>query len=204
MEDKIQKVEKWLGLGSVNIFGRPFAGKDTQGSILAKLLEGELIAGGDILRSYHDQKLIQKIMSTGDLFPTELYMSIVLPFFSHVKLKNKPLFLSAVGRLHGEEEIIMQSTTDSKHPIKAVVLLHLTEDEVRRRFAKSQVHNDRGKRADDTKEVLENRLDKFRNDTIPVIDYYREKGLLIEVDGTLPLQQVTQKILDSLYEKSLV
>jgi adenylate kinase len=202
MEEKINIVSKWLGSGSINIFGKPFAGKDTQGIILANLFGGVLEAGGDILRSYHDQDKIQKIMATGDLIPSDLYLDIIVPYLSKPELVGRPLFLSAVGRSHGEGPIILQATESSGHPMNAVILLHLTEEEVWNRFEQSQNQHDRGNRADDNKEVLKNRLKKFQQRTMPVIEFYREKGLLIEIDGTLSEDKVTAKIIEELAKKA--
>lgn len=199
MNEKINTIQEWLGAGSINIFGRPFAGKDTQGEILAEYFGGELMAGGEMLRSYHDQARIKELMSTGDLFPTDFYLSIVLPYLSREEIKNKPLILSSIGRMKGEESTIIQATDKSGHPMKAVVVLVLSEEEVMNRFEATRSLGDRGIREDDNHDALENRLVKYREQTMPVIEVYREKGLLIEVDGTLPRDQVTEEIIDSLF-----
>jgi adenylate kinase len=203
MDDKITNIKNWLGIGSINLFGSPFAGKDTQGLILADKLDAHLVAGGDILRSYHDQEKINELMSTGNLFPTDIYMEIVLPFLSKGEFSTKPLLLSAVGRLHGEESIISQATDESGHPIKAVINMQLTEEEVWSRFKKSQQENDRGNRADDKEEAIKNRLVKFKTQTIPVIEFYRQKGLVIDIDGNLPREEVTESIINNLVAFSL-
>jgi adenylate kinase len=202
MDEKIQKISNWLGTGSINIFGRPFAGKDTQGEKLAEYFGGELMAGGDMLRSYHDQARIKELMSTGDLFPTDFYLSIVLPYLSREEIRNKPLILSSVGRMKGEESTIIKATNDSGHPMKAVVVLVLSEEEVMNRFEATRNLGDRGIREDDNHDALENRLVKYREQTMPVIETYREKGLIIEVDGTLPRDQVTLEIIDALYSRA--
>lgn len=191
-------ISDWLGTGSINIFGCPFSGKDTQARKLADILNGVLVAGGDILRSYHDQELVKKLMSTGDLFPANLYLEIILPYLSKPELKAKPLILSAVGRLHGEESVIMRATSDSGHPIKAVISLGLPEAAVWQRFEEAKVDKDRGDRMDDKRDVLVTRLKKFRDETMPVIEFYRDKGLLIEIDGTPSRQEITENILKSL------
>jgi adenylate kinase len=203
MEEKIKTIKTWLGTGSINIFGRPFAGKDTQGEKLASYFSGELMAGGDMLRSYHDQAKIKELMSTGDLFPTDFYLDIVLPYLSRKEITNKPLILSSIGRMKGEESTILEATEKSGHPIKAVVVLVLSEEEVMRRFEATRNLGDRGVREDDNHDALENRLVKYREQTQPVIDVYREKNLLIEVDGTLPREKVTLEILNKLYEKAV-
>jgi adenylate kinase len=202
MNEKTQKIAGWLGTGSINIFGRPFAGKDTQGSILADIFGGVLIGGGDILRSHHDPKKIEEVMAAGGIIPSDFYLHMVLPYLSQEDFKDKPLILSAVGRSEGEETTIMKATADSNHPTKAVILLHLTEEEVWRRFDAAKQQHDRGDRTDDQRDVLATRLQKFRDKTMPVIDFYRKNGLLIELDGTLPREQVTEEILQSLAEKA--
>jgi len=199
MEQKTKIISNWLGAGSINIFGLPFSGKDTQGRDLADLFNGHLIAGGDILRSHPDQAKINELMSTGELFPTDFYLSIVLPYLSKPEFKDAPLILSSIGRMHGEEPVVLQAASESGHDVKAVVYLNMTEDIVWKRFEAAKTLHDRGDRADDNQEVLKNRLAEFRDKTAPVIEYYRGKDLLIEVDDTLSQEQVLQEIIDSLY-----
>lgn len=201
MEIKIDKINQWLSSGSINIFGRPFAGKDTQGELLAKLFGGVLIAGGDILRSHQDPAEIEKIMAAGGIIPSDFYLRMLLPYLLQPDLNGKPLLLSAVGRSHGEEDIILQATADSGHPMKAVVVLQLSEADVWQRFEESQLDHDRGNRTDDHREVLNNRLKKYQAKTVPVIEFYRNKGLLIEVDGTKSREEVTNEILNSLFNR---
>jgi adenylate kinase len=86
--------------------------------------------------------------------------------------------------------------------MKAVVLLDLSEQEVLDRFQATRNLGDRGIREDDNHDALENRLVKFREQTLPVIEVYRQKGLLIEVDGKLSREEVTQEIITKLYEKA--
>ncbi len=198
MEEQIKIIKKLLGSSSINLFGSPFSGKDTQGLIIADLLDAHLIAGGDILRSYPDQEKIKQLMSTGNLFPTDLYMEIILPFLSQDEFTGKPLVLSAVGRLHGEEQIISNATDKSGHPIKAVINMELSEAEVWERFEESKINNDRGDRADDQEDALKNRLLKFKSQTLPVIEFYRNKGLVIDINGNLPKEEVTSSIINEL------
>ena len=53
-------------------------------------------------------------------------------------------------------------------------------------------------RKDDTEEVIKNRLKLYHEQTAPVIEYYKNKAKIIEVDGTLPIEEVTEKILAKL------
>lgn len=194
----LEAVKKWLGSGSINIFGLPLSGKDTQCGRLAEALEGTVIAGGDILRSHPDSERIKALMASGKLFPTDFYLDVVTPHLSNPHLADTPLILSSLGRWHGEEEAVIKTAAESGHPIKAVVALEIDETEVWRRLESSRQIGDRGQRHDDDEKVLETRLEEFRNKTLPVIDFYRNNGLLIEVDSSAPTEEVTDSIIESL------
>ena len=201
MQEQIALIKNWLGSGSINLFGLPFAGKDTQGKKLADLLGGELISGGDILRHTTNQQVLD-IMAAGGIIPSELFEEIVIPYFARPEICDKPLILSEVGRMLGEEQVILRATQQTNHTTKAVILLSLHDDEVWQRFDASQVSHDRGNRADDNKNVLQNRLDKFHSKVEPVLNIYRDMGLLITIDGSLQPQQVTENILAALAKKA--
>jgi adenylate kinase len=195
---KRQKIANWLGSGSINIFGMPFAGKDTQGKILAEELDGILLSSGDILRHDHGIQEVHDIMAAGGIIPSELFNRIVVPFLAREELAGKPLILSEVGRVDGEAQVILEATRNTRHETKAVVLLRLSDDEVWRRFRESQSTHDRGVRADDNENVLQRRLDSYKQKVLPVIEYYRSLNLLIEIDGSQDRENVTRTIFDEL------
>jgi adenylate kinase len=197
MEHTTNTIKEWLGTGALNIFGLPFAGKDTQAKLLAELFNGVVLSGGDILRHSDNQEL-QRIMAAGEIIPSSLWEQIVVPVLSSSEYADRPLILSEVGRLEGEQYVIERASTMSGHPQKAVVLLHLSDDEVWRRFDASQKEGDRGARADDNRDVIQTRLDSYHQKVMPVIEYYRSKGVLIEVDGSQSRQEVTAEILQKL------
>jgi adenylate kinase len=204
MDERINSIAKWLGTGSLNIFGLPFAGKDTQGQVLADFFGGVMISSGDMLRQAKDNKRLQQLLATGEIIPSDLFEEIVLPYLSNPEFKNKPLILSEVGRLEGEQYVIMRATVDSGHPTKAVVLLNLPEEEVFNRFEAAKQIQDRGIRSDDHREVLQTRLDNYQAKVMPVIEYYRTKGLLIDIDGTQSREDVTRTILDDLARRASI
>lgn len=188
-------IKSWLGTGAINIFGLPFAGKDTHGSTLAELFDAALIGGGDILRSGALSGDLKKDLDIGILTPQDEYLRIVVPYLSKQEFDGKPLLLSSVGRWIGEEQAILSATEESGHPTKAVIYLHLAEDIVHKRWAKSQLKGDRGDRADDAEHVLDTRIEEFREKTLPVIEVYRQKGLLIEINSDAEKHEVIESIL---------
>ena len=202
--EQIETIKQWLGTGSINVFGLPFAGKDTQCETLAELLGGVTFGSGAIFREQQDNQELQNIMATGSLIPSDMFFSIMLPYFSKPDLAGKPLVLSSIGRMQGEEGVIYDATEKGGHATKAVVYLTMPEDTVWERHNIAKQLDDRGDRKDDgADEILANRISKFKTQTIPVLEFYREKGLLVEVDGTKDREGVTQEIIDALYRRAI-
>ncbi len=197
-DEKLALVKSWLGTGSINIFGRPFAGKDVQGEILAELLDGNMLGGGEILRGNVVPEHIKECLRVGKLIPSEDYVNIVLPYLSQSKLVGKPLILSSVGRWHGEEMGVIKAIKESGHPLKSVIYLNISDDDSYTRWLKLADINDRHGRRDDTEEILRTRFAEFQEKTMPVIDFYRKLELLIEIDGSGTREQVTNSIINSI------
>ena len=197
-DEQLALIKQWLGTGSINIFGLPFAGKDTHGNELASLFNAPLLGGGEILRNSIIPPEIKKELDTGVLIATSDYLRIVTPFLSKSEFMDRPLILSSVGRWFGEEEGVLQATAASGHTTKAVIYLHADEDIIRKRWLASQEKGDRGDRADDAEHVLATRINEFTNKTLPVIQAYRQKGLLIEVNSDAEQHEVLKTILGRL------
>jgi adenylate kinase len=198
IELQIDNIKKWLGSGSINIFGSPFSGKDTQGRKLTEVLNAKLIGGGEILRSSITPEHIQEHLSTGELTPTEDYLKIVLPYLEKPEYRQKPLILSAVGRWKGEEDDVIEATKQAGHPLKAVIFLNLSEDAVWNRWEQSDANGSRGKRSDDSEDTLRVRMREYTKKTLPVIKSYKDKGLLIEVNGNCEANKVGEEIISKL------
>lgn len=196
---KINIVREWLGTGSINIFGRQFAGKDTHGRELVELFNGVLLGAGDIFRNSVIPQHAKDEMHAGRLVPTKDFIDIVLPYLSKDEFNNNSLILSSVGRWHGEEQGVIQAVNSAGHPLKAVIYLDIDESVTYERWQKSLHGGERGDRHDETEESLSMRLAEYREKTLPVIEFYRNDNLLIEVDGTLKKNVVLDNIIDALY-----
>lgn len=202
MNDDTKTIRAWLGHGSINIFGRPFSGKDTQGKLLADMLGGVMISGGELLRSHKDPAKIEEVLNSGGIVPSDFYLNLIVPYLSQPKLHTTPFILSSVGRSHGEEESIIDATLRSGHPLLAVISLEISDEDAWKRFEAADKLDDRGDRADDSRQALVTRLEKYNTRTVPVLDYYRDSGLLIEVDGTLSREAVTAEIIEQLLHRA--
>lgn len=202
MESKIEVIKKWLGTGSINIFGLPMSGKDTQGIKLAEALNAKFLSSGIIIRA-NEAKSNQAYTKYGALTPTNVFYEWVLPYFERPELFRAPLILSSIGRWSGEENQVMSVAAGAGHQIMAAIVLDVSEADVTERFQKSKELNDRGERQDDQDlEVFHTRIQEFHQKTLPVIQHYNELGLLIRVNGDQPRNAVFNEIIEKLYEKA--
>ena len=200
LNEKLEKIKSWLGTGSLNIFGLPMSGKDTVGMRLAEDLQAKFLSSGIIIRAYEAEQN-EDMTGSGKLIPTNTFYDIILPYFSREELRNDSLVLSSVGRWSGEEDKIMEAAEAGGHEIKAVVILDLTEEEVKNRFEAAKELNDRGERADDANiEVFETRLAEFREKTMPVLNHYDELKMLVKVPASGSRDEVYTNVIDRLIE----
>lgn len=198
--DKLARIKSWLGTGSLNVFGLPMSGKDTVGERLAKDLEAKFLSSGIIIRAFEAEQN-QNMTGSGQLIPTNTFYDIILPYFSREEMKDDSLILSSVGRWSGEEDKIMEAAKNGGHEIKAVVLLDLTEADVKNRFEAAKELNDRGERADDANlEIFETRIREFIEKTVPVLNHYDELKLLIRVPADGSRDEVYLSVIDKLVE----
>lgn len=203
MEEKIASIKEWLDTGAINIFGLPMSGKDTQGIRLAEAIGGKFLSSGLIVRAMEERNK-QFYSDKGALIPTNVFYEWVLPYFERRDLFDYPLILSSIGRWYGEENAVMTAAASGGHPIKAVILLNITEEDAIKRFDAAKTLNDRGDRADDKDiEIFRTRLQEFRTKTLPVLQHYQELELLINVNGDQPRDAVFKELVEKLYAKTL-
>lgn len=203
MEEKIEVIKNWVGTGSINVFGLPMSGKDTQGIKLAKVLGAKFLSSGVIIRAM-EKETRRKLTDKGALIPTDVFYEWVLPYFGREDLAEYPLILSSIGRWYGEEDKVMSVAAESGHEIKAAIVLNISEVEVEKRFEAAEILGDRGEREDDKdREIFKTRLGEFREKTLPVLKHYNELGLLVEVNGHQTRELVFEDIIEKLYKKAL-
>ena len=202
MEEKLDAIKNWLGMGAVNVFGLPMSGKDTQGIKLAEAINGKFISSGMIIRA-QEQRTAQNLTASGQLIPTNIFYDWVLPYLEKPELKEFPLELSSIGRWKGEEDEVMERAEKAGHKIKAAVLLNISEADVERRFYAASEIGDRGERADDRDiATFKTRILEFRNKTMPVLEHYRELGLLVVVNGDQTREAVFREMIAKLAAKA--
>lgn len=203
IDEKINSIKSWLGTGSINLFGLPMSGKDTQGIRLAETLGAKFLSSGLIIRA-KEAETHKNLTKSGALIPTNIFYDWVLPYFDRDDLRDFPLVLSSIGRWSGEETIVMNTASATGHEIKVAILLNVSEEDVRARFEAAKILNDRGNRSDDRDEKTFNtRLEEFREKTMPVINHYHDLGLLLTISGDKTRDEVFAELIEKLYALSV-
>lgn len=198
MDTQIQQIKRWLGIGSINIFGLPMSGKDTVGVQLAEKLGAKFLSSGLIVRAM-EQATGQNLTGNGKLVPSNVFYDWVLPYFEREELWKYPLVLSSIGRWSGEEDEVMAVARNSGHTVRAAIELQLSERDVIERWEAAKLLGDRGLRADDADpQVFRTRIDEYNQKTLPVLKRYQELGLLVSVQANLPREQVLASTIEAL------
>lgn len=179
--------------------GPPGAGKGTQAKIIAERLNIPAVSTGDIFRDNVSRgtelgKEAQRYMDAGEYVPDEITNKMVrnrideddaTPGFL---LDGYPRTLAQVEELDGMIRF-------TGHALDAVVVLAVNPDElVQRLVQRAEVEN----RTDDTEDVIRRRQEVYAEQTEPLIDVYRERGVLLEIDGVGEVDEVTQRVFDAL------
>ena len=203
LEQKLSAIKQWLGTGSVNIFGLPMSGKDTVGVRLAEAIGGRFLSSGLIIRA-NEEATRQHYSDKGELTPTNVFYEWVLPYFEKPELKDFPLVMSSIGRWAGEEDVVMEHAAQAGHPIKAAIVLNVSEADVMERWHAAAASKDRGDRPDDgTLEIFQKRIEEFRQKTAPVLLHYRAMGMLVSVRADMEREAVFTELINQLYEFTL-
>ncbi len=198
IKNQLTLIADWLEEGSINLFGLPLAGKDTVGKRLAEDLGAKFLSSGTILRAYEQEHPTDNLTRHGKLSPQSEFRRIVLPYLSVPALDGYPLILDAVGRWDGEE-VETVNALEERHPLKAVVLLNVSENEARERWETAKTLGDREARPDDLRpEVLETRFAEFREKTLPVLTFYKDLGVALVVNGRQPREVVYRELVGKL------
>jgi adenylate kinase len=179
--------------------GPPGAGKGTQAKVVSQKFGIPAISTGDIFRMNVASKTAlgveaQRYMDAGEYVPDEVTNAMVR---DRIGLDDaRPGFLlDGYPRTLAQVKELDTMLDDYGVALDSVVSLTVDRDElVGRLLQRAQVEG----RADDTEEVIRRRQEVYEEQTAPLISVYRDRGMLLEIDGMGEVEKVTQRILAGL------
>jgi adenylate kinase len=183
------------------LFGPPGAGKGTQATAISEELSVPHIATGDILRDNvrNETELgvrAKQYMDQGDLVPDEVVIGMLDERISRDDAADGFL-LDGYPRTVAQAEALDAALAADGRAIDAVIRLLVDDDELVSRLLRRAEEQGR---SDDTREVIENRLAVYRNQTEPLVGFYRDRGLLRDVDGSGSVPEIRERILDAIQD----
>ena len=186
------------------IVGPPGAGKGTQAARLTERYGIPAIATGDIFRENIRNQTplgveVKAIVDAGDYVPNSLTNALVTARLEEPDARGGFL-LDGYPRTVDQIEYLDELLAGRGQALDAVIFLLADKEEVVARLRKRAVEQGR---ADDTEEAIRHRQDVFARETAPLIPVFRERGLLIEVDGLGEIDEVSDRIAAALDARGL-
>ena len=184
------------------IFGAPGAGKGTQATRIAQSLRIPAISTGDIFRANVKNqtelgKEVSRIMAEGGYVPDEVTNAIVADRLTHDDATAGWL-LDGYPRTAGQVAALDDVLAKTAKGIDAVIsLVADTEILVARLLKRAELEG----RADDNADTIRNRMVIYTDATDPLLATYRDRGLLVEVDGIGAIDEVAGRITSALDAK---
>ncbi|QHY97581.1 Adenylate kinase [Streptomyces sp. S4.7] len=209
------------------LVGPPGAGKGTQAAYLAKNLSIPHISTGDLFRANISQgtdlgRQAKSFMDAGNLVPDEVTIAMALDRMAQPDAENGFLLDGFPRNVFQAEALDKALTAEGLH-LDAVLDLEVDEDEVVKRIAgrrvcrndsshvfhvtysppkKAGVCDDCGgelyQRDDDSEETVRTRLEVYHTQTEPIIDHYREQGLVVTISALGKVAEVTKRAMAAL------
>lgn len=176
-------------LRRVVMLGPPGSGKGTQAKRLAERFGYLHLSTGDMLRDEVKRmttlgRKAKDIMERGELVPDELIVAMIQ---SRLSSANDGIILDGFPRTVAQADALERMLAGADEGIDRAILVDVSDAEVARRLVgRAEIEG----RADDTPEVITNRLEVYKRQTEPIVTYYSTRGLLTRIDGERTIDRV--------------
>lgn len=181
---------------NIVLFGPPGAGKGTQSEKIIEKYQLEHISTGDLFRKHLSEgtelgKLAQKYMDDGNLVPDEVVIGMVDEKIKETGDVNGFIF-DGFPRTVAQAEALDKLLSEKETPIKGMIALEVEDEELKKRIL------ERGKtsgRADDQDiSKIENRIKVYKEETLPVAEYYQKQDKFSGIDGVGSIDDIFEQI----------
>jgi adenylate kinase len=181
------------------LIGPPGSGKGTQAARLTERFDAPTVSFGEVFSDHKERgtdlgrKAAEQI-DAGELVPDEIVVSMAKERLAEDDVANGFL-LDGFPRTVPQAEELEQLLDAKGHALDAAIHLNVATEVVVERLA---ARAESGERDDDDEQTVRNRLRVFDESTAPLLDHYRERGLLVEVDGEGDEGEVFSRISEQL------
>ena len=181
------------------ILGPPGAGKGTQAARIAEHFGIPPISTGDIFRANIKNETplgleVKSILAAGGYVSDDITNAIVESRLAEADCEPGFL-LDGYPRTLGQVDALDEMLAKGERPLERVLELVVPDDAVVARLLKrAEIEG----RADDTEKVIRERMAIYHRETKPLSDTFRERGVLVEVDGMGEVDEVTERVLATL------
>ena len=184
---------------NIIIFGPPGAGKGTQSKLLVEKLNNFQVSTGDMLRDeiQKDTLIGKKIinnMNHGKFVEDEIVNKLLEKIIFDPKKMNKLIF-DGYPRTINQAKNLESLLNKSNQKLDYIFFFNVNKEAIIKRIERRKILE---KRSDDDTSTILKRYDIYMKETKPVLDFYSSKKGFYEIDGSLNIEQITNKIDDIL------
>ncbi len=204
------------------LIGSPGAGKGTQAKVLSKHFDIAHISTGDLLRDEINLKTelglkIIDIMNAGQLVSDEIVGQLISNRIKKDDCKNGfildgyprnvtqaeglPSIVGEIDRvvlITVADELIIERMVGRRGCPKCGQMYHIKNNPPKQEGICNECKTALEQRKDDNEETVKNRLLVYHTSTSPIIDYYKNKGLLLEINGVGNIDEISGQLIDAL------
>ncbi|GAA2002508.1 adenylate kinase [Microbacterium ulmi] len=186
------------------IVGPQGSGKGTQGVRIAEEFGIPVVSTGDVFRANVAAgtplgQRVKAIIEAGDLVPDSLTSEVVRDRLAQADAAEGFL-LDGYPRNLGQVGDLDAFLAERGEQLDAVIVLDVPRAESVHRLTRRAFEQGR---TDDTEEVIANRLAIYERETAPILDVFRERGIVDEIDGVGSLDEITERIVGALEARGL-
>ena len=180
---------------NIIIFGPPGAGKGTQAKYLVEKFNSFQVSTGDMLRDEikKDTDIGKKIinsMNDGKFVEDEIVNKLLEKAIFDIKKKNKLIF-DGYPRTINQAKNLESLLSKSSQKLNFVFFLNVDKETIVKRIEKRKILE---KRSDDDAATILKRYDTYMEITKPILDYYSTNPNFYELDGSMEIEDISQKI----------